>query len=286
MTPIADMVEQMLAMGAPHAVIVLAIRTAEGVTLASRDALRDASHDERSPAAIRSARYRQKLKENQGATKANDVVAPSEQSVTAGRDARRDGVTAHCDLSSSFLDSKASEKEERKGETVSVVDRGARTKPARGTRLEPAATLSDADRQFARDLGMSAAAIDQAWAEFVDYWIGVPGQRGTKLNWPATWRNRVRSITAGAVNSYERHRKSGAPAAARPRAVAQDAIVAGMVAALSERPDSRLGGGCARGRGAGEAGNPNDRPQLGPVAGSLLDDHGPAGGTARGTGGD
>jgi hypothetical protein len=28
--------------------------------------------------------------------------------------------------------------------------------------------------------------------EFVDYWRAVPGQRGTKLDWPATWRNRVR----------------------------------------------------------------------------------------------
>ncbi len=28
--------------------------------------------------------------------------------------------------------------------------------------------------------------------EFKDYWIGVPGQRGRKIDWFATWRNRVR----------------------------------------------------------------------------------------------
>ena len=27
--------------------------------------------------------------------------------------------------------------------------------------------------------------------EFRDYWIGIPGQRGRKLDWEATWRNNV-----------------------------------------------------------------------------------------------
>lgn len=39
--------------------------------------------------------------------------------------------------------------------------------------------------------------FDLAWAKeqterFVDYWRGVPGQRGTKLDWPGTWRNWLR----------------------------------------------------------------------------------------------
>lgn len=29
--------------------------------------------------------------------------------------------------------------------------------------------------------------------KFRDYWVGVPGQRGRKADWPATWRNFVRS---------------------------------------------------------------------------------------------
>jgi uncharacterized protein YdaU (DUF1376 family) len=32
--------------------------------------------------------------------------------------------------------------------------------------------------------------------EFKDYWIGVPGQRGRKRDWEATWRNRVREKAA------------------------------------------------------------------------------------------
>ncbi|MFW6341275.1 MAG: hypothetical protein ACOC0Q_10440, partial [Wenzhouxiangella sp.] len=29
-------------------------------------------------------------------------------------------------------------------------------------------------------------------AKFIDYWRGVPGQKGVKLDWPATWRNWIR----------------------------------------------------------------------------------------------
>lgn len=29
-------------------------------------------------------------------------------------------------------------------------------------------------------------------AEFVDYWRAVPGAKGVKLDWPATWRNWIR----------------------------------------------------------------------------------------------
>ena len=28
--------------------------------------------------------------------------------------------------------------------------------------------------------------------KFIDYWISEPGQRGTKLDWNATWRNWIR----------------------------------------------------------------------------------------------
>lgn len=36
--------------------------------------------------------------------------------------------------------------------------------------------------------------------QFKDYWIGVGGQRGTKLNWEATWRNWIRRNTKGNHN--------------------------------------------------------------------------------------
>lgn len=77
-----------------------------------------------------------------------------------------------------------------------------------GTVIEPSGETSQPrtrgsriPESFALDDGMRAWAIAQGWghldleaitAEFVDYWIGVAGRQGVKLNWLATWRNRVR----------------------------------------------------------------------------------------------
>jgi hypothetical protein len=35
---------------------------------------------------------------------------------------------------------------------------------------------------------------EKATDEFVDYWRGVPGAKGLKLDWIATWRNRMREL--------------------------------------------------------------------------------------------
>jgi hypothetical protein len=40
--------------------------------------------------------------------------------------------------------------------------------------------------------------LDKATTEFVDYWRAVPGQKGCKLDWVATWRNRMREVQARA----------------------------------------------------------------------------------------
>lgn len=39
----------------------------------------------------------------------------------------------------------------------------------------------------------------QIFKEFRDYWISVPGQRGVKLDWFATWRNWVRNSKGGSI---------------------------------------------------------------------------------------
>lgn len=43
-------------------------------------------------------------------------------------------------------------------------------------------------------------------ATFIDYWIAIPGQRGTKLNWDATWRNWMRKAFAEA--RYDSRRRT------------------------------------------------------------------------------
>lgn len=46
--------------------------------------------------------------------------------------------------------------------------------------------------------------------KFRDYWLGVPGAKGRRLDWPATWRNFVR-------NEYPRRGASNAPPQPKPR---------------------------------------------------------------------
>lgn len=61
----------------------------------------------------------------------------------------------------------------------------------RGTRLPDEFCLNSEMREWA-SLNTPHVDLDLALAEFCDYWRGVPGQRGKKLDWLATWRNRMR----------------------------------------------------------------------------------------------
>lgn len=42
------------------------------------------------------------------------------------------------------------------------------------------------------------------WEQFKDYWAGVSGSKGTKLDWPATWRNWVRNQKTIQKTTYDR----------------------------------------------------------------------------------
>jgi uncharacterized protein YdaU (DUF1376 family) len=69
------------------------------------------------------------------------------------------------------------------------------TKTQRGTRLPTSFELPDEWIGFCRQ---ERADLDPqtVFAEFLDYWIAQPGQKGVKTDWPATWRNWVRRQTA------------------------------------------------------------------------------------------
>ena len=71
--------------------------------------------------------------------------------------------------------------------------RGKRSVAARGSRIPIPYEPSEEVRQWAKsktpDVDVTAAA-----AEFADFWKGVPGQRGCKLDWEATFRNRLREL--------------------------------------------------------------------------------------------
>ena len=43
------------------------------------------------------------------------------------------------------------------------------------------------------EFGLSESTVRFEADKFKDYWIGVGGQKGTKLNWKSTWRNWIRN---------------------------------------------------------------------------------------------
>jgi hypothetical protein len=203
-TPIADMVERMFEADSSAEIILLAIRTAENVRGMSADKSADAR---RKRDRDRKRELRQIIAAQSITTsaKANDVAGII---VEASADTSADIAEKRCDLSSlpSLL----------KG-TSEKGSKGTENARARGTRLLLGSPLSDADRATAIDLGAQPDRVDGMWAEFVDYWIGVPGQRGTKLNWSATWRNRVREVISrgnrnGRQNNGQADRSTSAAA--------------------------------------------------------------------------
>lgn len=176
--------------------LTLLLEIVAGVTRnVTRNAERHAA--QRSSGALRSARWRENRKIKALAAKANDVAA----SVTEERHAQRHTVTQHCDLSSLLTESVVEQRgnQEKKEQQPELLE--GRKKVSRGTRLQAGALITDEDLDFALNAGMTRDRALQAWAEFVDYWISIPGQRGTKLDWSATWRNRVRTITAKGVKN-------------------------------------------------------------------------------------
>lgn len=72
--------------------------------------------------------------------------------------------------------------------------RPAARKVALGTKLPKTWRPSEEDRAYARKHGFTEARIDRIAENFVNYWIGIPGKAGLKLDWPATWRNRILQI--------------------------------------------------------------------------------------------
>lgn len=74
-------------------------------------------------------------------------------------------------------------------------------------------TLPPDWRDEAIRLGLAWQRIDRTAEEFRDYWLGVPGERGVKADWKATWRNRVRSVLERQSIPSQRQAQTGATTA-------------------------------------------------------------------------
>lgn len=89
-------------------------------------------------------------------------------------------------------------------------------KPKKATRIPIPFEITAEMRAWAAEKA-SGVDLDAATEEFVDYWVGVGGQRGTKLDWVATWRNRMR-------DKQDRLPRANNVVAIRSKQAAQDDI--------------------------------------------------------------
>lgn len=67
-------------------------------------------------------------------------------------------------------------------------------KTTRGTRLSRDFKPDETCERIARERGFSTKDWQACMDNFFDYWTGVAGAKGTKLDWQATFRNRVRDF--------------------------------------------------------------------------------------------
>lgn len=111
---------------------------------------------------------------------------------------------------------------------------------ARGARLPEG---WEPDLQAATLIGLSDAEARAQAERFKDYWLGVPGSKGRKTDWPATWRNWCRR----AAEEMPRDRGSPASSSRPDRGADQnsarvEAMLSGGVEAINRRRRWTLGG--------------------------------------------
>jgi hypothetical protein len=63
----------------------------------------------------------------------------------------------------------------------------------RGTRLSEDWEPGDDGVEYARNLGLSDDAINDAYHAFMRYWLAKAGQQGRKVRWDLTWQTWVRT---------------------------------------------------------------------------------------------
>ncbi len=77
-------------------------------------------------------------------------------------------------------------KHSQKPDTIKVKETLNSVSQKRGSRLPPDFIP---DLEFAMSEGLTAFQAEREAAQFRDYWIQQPGQKGVKLDWSATWRS-------------------------------------------------------------------------------------------------
>lgn len=237
-TPIADMISEMHAKGIPVEFIVRAVATLEEAMAAravSTGNPVDTSMMEKRRAWDRERKRRKKYGVNSTGIPPVSTGIPAE-TCSIIREKKEEAIREE-----------VKEKKESK-------------KVARGTRIPPDFQIDDIDRAFAASLGIPPDVVEDETPQFVDYWSGVPGRHGLKLDWKSTWRNRMRDLKKYLAKSTGR---SNGHRASNSRTTGHDAILAAATRAAGEIPrDDELARSAAEAEFPFGEGSDRDRPPM------------------------
>ena len=147
----------------------------------------------------RQQRWRDRQKEKRNVTSVTDNVTITLRNVTP-----RARVIEYKPLESKNNSTLPTNTEEHLELERPTVPKAKRNVTPRGGRLPEDWTPDEEILPFACDLGFSENQIWKFHGEFCDYWRAVPGARGCKLDWDATFRNwlRKKSDDQGRKNGY------------------------------------------------------------------------------------
>ena len=84
------------------------------------------------------------------------------------------------------------------------------TSSKKGSRLPEDWVLPLSLGQYAIDQGLNELQVRREAEKFRDYWISVPGAKGVKLDWDATWRNWVRKAADHQKTNFRQQRQTEA----------------------------------------------------------------------------
>lgn len=116
------------------------------------------------------------------------------------REAGRKGGKAKANAKANASDGAKQTASKAVAETETEEEAKASSKPhKRGTRIPDDWKPSPEEIAWQRDNGIPDDLARRELPRFRDYWAAAPGAKGVKLDWPATWRNWLRTASENAA---------------------------------------------------------------------------------------
>jgi hypothetical protein len=214
MTPIATMVEKMLAAGLSADMITLAVNTAEECLRATVSA-----EIPRTKADISAERRR---------------AADRERKAAVRRIPQNSADIPRTEMSASTLEVGEVIKKEERVEAGNGSSADIPQTPKRiGSRLPADWEPTEADVAFAREHGRDDETIRVEAIKFRNHWLAKTGRDATKLDWSRTWQNWI--LNARTSNGQHRFGDLRADPAAGNGSAGYDPVVAGVARVAARR---------------------------------------------------